>query len=63
MTLYTDAFIIPILHARKAGFFPPQTHVGKLGNELALPGRKKEACVAAKKSLVLFCNSRKQLRQ
>jgi len=27
------------LHARKAGIFPPKTHVGKLGNELALPGR------------------------
>ena len=39
MTLFTDAFIIPILHSRKAGFFPPQTHVGKLGNNLALPGR------------------------
>ncbi len=39
MTLYTNACLIPILHARKAGFFPQKTHVGKLGNELALPGR------------------------
>ena len=39
MTLYTNAYHIPILHVRKAGFFPPKTHIGKLGNELALPGR------------------------
>ena len=33
-----------------SGLFPPQTHVGKLGNELALPGagqRKEEACSGA----------------
>jgi len=25
-------------HAQ-SGLFPPQTHIGKLGNQLALPGR------------------------
>ena len=33
-----------------SGLFPPQTHVGKLGNTLALPGavqRKEEACSGA----------------
>jgi len=39
MTLYTDVFIIPSYFAPvQSGLFPPQTHVGKLGNELALPG-------------------------
>ena len=55
LTLYTDACIIPILRPTHSGLFPPQTHVGKLGNELALPGavkRKEEACSSAN---VLWC--------
>ena len=47
LTLYTDACIIP---EHRSALFPPQKHVAKLGNELALPGRfsaKKEACFSA----------------
>ena len=55
LPLYTDACIIPILHPRHSGLFPPQTHVGKLGNVFALPGavqQKEEACSGAN---VIWC--------
>ena len=32
-----DASIIPSLHSTQSGLFPPQTHVIKLRNDLALP--------------------------
>ena len=57
LPLYTDACIIPILHPTHSGLFPPQTHVGKLGNVFALPGavqRKEEACSGAN---VTWCYS------
>ena len=54
LPLYTDACIIPILHPTHSGLFPPQTHVGKLGNVFALLGavqRKEEACSGANVTL------------
>jgi len=50
LTLYTDAYIIAILHPTHNRLFPPQTQVGKLGNELPLPGavqQKEEVCCGA----------------
>jgi len=49
----------------QSGLFPPQTHISKLGNELALDGQvsaKKGGVFRRKLSLVLFCSFRKQLR-